>query len=250
MTFESTTCSQSRPHDSAGSFLARASKVGAIQHEATSWPWVLNSAKIAVAASIVLTWLAFGTVVGAVQTPGGAASRQPATPQAGPAIPLPPGNYVIGPEDVLGIVFWKEPEMSGDVTVRPDGRITIPVIGEMQASGRRPEELQKEIVAAATKYISGVNVVVVVRAINSRKIFVTGRVTSPGAHPLMGPLTVIQAIALAGGLTEYADPKGITVLRIENGRSRTLQFNYHDIARGKSLEQNIQLQPGDTVVVP
>jgi polysaccharide export outer membrane protein len=161
-----------------------------------------------------------------------------------------PSDYTIGPEDVLGIVFWREPDMSGDVTVRPDGRITIPVIGEMQAAGQRPDELQEAIAAAASKYISSVNVVVVVRTINSRKIFVTGRVTTPGTYPIMGPLTVMQAIALAGGLTEYADPKNITILRIENGKSRTMNFNYQDIARGKSLEQNIQLKPGDTVVVP
>lgn len=159
-------------------------------------------------------------------------------------------DYVIGPEDVLGIVFWREPEMSGDVTVRPDGRITIPVVGELQAAGKRPEELQGEIVAAASKYISDVNVVVVVRTINSRKIFVTGRVTTPGTYPLMGALTVMQAIAVAGGLTEYADPKSITILRTENGQSRTLNFNYNDVSRGKNLEQNIHLRPGDTVVVP
>lgn len=166
------------------------------------------------------------------------------------AIAPPSVEYVIGPEDVLGVVFWREPEMSGDVTVRPDGRITIPVVGELQASGRKPEVLQAEIAAAAGKYISSVNVVVVVRAINSRKIFVTGRVTTPGAYPLMQPLTVMQAIALAGGLTEFADPKGIVILRMENGKSRSVQFNYQDIARGKSLDQNVLLQPGDTVVVP
>lgn len=161
-----------------------------------------------------------------------------------------PADYTIGPEDILGIVFWREPEMSGDVTVRPDGRITIPVIGEVQASGRSPEELQKAIVTATSKYISDVNVVVVVRTINSRRIFVTGRVTSPGTYPLMGPLTVMQAIAIAGGLTEYADPKNITVLRTENGQPRTLRFNYQDVSKGKNLEQNVRLKPGDTVVVP
>lgn len=173
-----------------------------------------------------------------------------ARPQAIAPIAAQSIEYVIGPEDVLGVVFWREPEMSGDVTVRPDGRITIPVVGELQASGRKPEVLQAEIAAAAGKYISSVNVVVVVRAINSRKIFVTGRVTTPGAYPLMQPLTVMQAIALAGGLTEFADPKGIVILRLDNGKSRSVQFNYQDIARGKSLDQNVLLQPGDTVVVP
>ena len=147
-------------------------------------------------------------------------------------------------------MFWREPDLSGDVTVRPDGRITLPVIGEMVALGRKPEVLQAEIAAAAGKYISTVNVVVIVRTINSRKIFVTGRVTSPGSFSLMQPLTVMQVIALAGGLTEFADPKGITILRVENGKTRTVLFNYQDVARGKSLDQNVVLQPGDTVVVP
>lgn len=171
-------------------------------------------------------------------------------PPSEPFTPAQSGDYVIGPEDVLGVVFWKEPEMSGDVTVRPDGRITIPVIGEMQAAGLHPNDLQEAITAAAGKYIAAVNVVVVVRTINSRRIFVTGRVTTPGTYKLMAPLTVMQAIALAGGLTEYADPKGITILRVENGKSRTMAFNYQDIAKGRSLDQNIQLLPGDTVVVP
>jgi polysaccharide export outer membrane protein len=92
--------------------------------------------------------------------------------------------------------------------------------------------------------------VVVVRTINSRKVFVTGRVTTPGTYPLTGALTVMQAIALAGGLTEFANPKNITILRTEAGQSRTFTFNYQDVARGRSLEQNIQLRPGDTVVVP
>jgi len=180
-----------------------------------------------------------------------AGSRQGQTPGAAPALEaVRPPDYVIGAEDVLGIVFWREPDMSGDVTVRPDGRITIPVIGEMQAAGRQPEQLQKEITDAASKYISGVNVVVIVRTINSRKVFVTGRVTTPGTYPLMGTLTAIQAIALAGGLTEFADPKSITILRTDNGQARTLKFNYQDVSRGKSLEQNIQLRPGDTIVVP
>lgn len=182
----------------------------------------------------------------------GAQAAQPAgnaSPQSATAV-TPPSDYLIGAEDVLGIVFWREPDLSGDVTVRPDGRITIPVIGEIQAAGKRPQQLQSDVSTAASKYITGVNVVVVVRAINSRKVFVTGRVTSPGTFPLTGSLTVMQAIALAGGLTEFADAKGITILRTEKGVSRTLKFNYQDIARGRSLDQNVQLQPGDTVVVP
>lgn len=161
-----------------------------------------------------------------------------------------PNDFVIGPEDVLGVVFWREPDISGDVTVRPDGRITLPVIGEMQAAGLRPKELQEQILSAASKYLTDPNVAVVVRTINSRRIFVTGRVTTPGTHLLKGPLTVMQAIALAGGLTEYADAKNISILRASSGRAERFKFNYKDVVRGKNLEQNIQLLPGDTVVVP
>lgn len=189
-------------------------------------------------------------------SPASAQTQTPPPPAGSPAqapalegVPLA-SDYQIGPQDVLGVVFWREPEMSGDVTVRPDGRITLPVIGEMTAAGLHPDALQKEIKTAAAKYLADPNVAVVVRAINSRRIFVTGRVTTPGSHPLTGPLTVMQAIALAGGLTEYADAKNITVLRTRGGQSQTLKFNYKDVVKGKNLEQNIQLLPGDTVVVP
>lgn len=210
---------------------------------------MVNPVKHFISAHLALLLLA--AAAPAAQTPSPAAPRtgQPAPPTRTQEA-VRPTDYLVGPEDVLGIVFWREPDMSGDVTVRPDGRITIPVIGELQAAGKRPEQLQAEIVTAASKYISGVNVVVVVRTINSRKIFVTGRVATPGTFPLMGALTVMQAIALAGGLTEFADPKSITILRTEGGQSRPLNFNYQDVSRGRSLEQNVQLRPGDTVVVP
>jgi polysaccharide export outer membrane protein len=161
-----------------------------------------------------------------------------------------PADYVIGPEDVLGVVFWREPDMSGDATVRPDGKITVPVIGEIQAAGLEPSALQEQIQTAAKKYLTDVNVAVVVREINSRKVFVTGQVKEPGAFPLTSQLTVLQAIALAGGLLDYADAKNITILRKDGASTTTLKFNYKDVSRGKKLEQNVVLRPGDTVVVP
>ena len=179
-----------------------------------------------------------------------APQAQPRPAAVAPAPAEAPDDYVIGAEDVLGVVFWREADISGDVTVRPDGRITLPVIGEMQAAGLTPEQLRVQILAGAAKYLTDPNVAVVVRAINSRRVFVTGRVTTPGGHLLKGPLNVMQAIALAGGLTEYADAKNITVLRTTDARSVRFQFNYKDVARGKNLEQNIPLLPGDTVVVP
>lgn len=174
------------------------------------------------------------------------------TPAPAPVVSgvVAPPDYVIGPEDILGIVFWREPEMNGDVTVRPDGRVTLPLIGEMRAEGLRPEALRDQIQAAAGKYMAAPNVSVVVRQINSRKVFITGRVTTPGTYPLAGPRNVMQIIALAGGLNEYADAKNITVLRNVNGKSVSFKFNYKDVSKGLKLEQNILLQPGDTVVVP
>ena len=191
-------------------------------------------------------------LVGVVGVPAAATPMQvaPPPPPTGQRAEVAPDDYVIGPEDVLGVVFWREADISGDVTVRPDGRITLPVIGELQAAGLRPEELRQRIAAGAAKYLTEPNVAVVVRAINSRQVYVTGRVTTPGKHPVIGPLTVMQAIALAGGLTEYADAKNITVLRTVNGQTSRFPFNYKDVARGKKLEQNVLLLPGDTVVVP
>ena len=183
------------------------------------------------------------------------AGQQPVVPPAQPAaarsaVADVPSDYVIGPEDVLGVVFWREADLTADVTVRPDGRITLAVLGEMQAAGLRPEQLQQQIHAKAKGYVNDPNVAVVVRAVNSRKVFVTGRVTTPGSYPLKGPLTVMQALALAGGITDYADAKNITVLRLESGKTRGFKFNYKDVSNGKKLEQNILLLPGDTVVVP
>ncbi|WP_291984364.1 polysaccharide biosynthesis/export family protein [Luteitalea sp.] len=190
-------------------------------------------------------------VLGATIDMAGAAQvASPAAPSAQPSAADVSADFTIGPEDVLGVVFWREAELSGDVTVRPDGKITLPVIGEVQAAGKRPQDLQAEIMTHAGKYLTDPNVVVVVRAINSRRIFVTGRVTSPGGHVLKGPLNVVQALALAGGLTEYANAKNISILRTVNGRTERFKFNYREVTAGKSLEQNIVLRPGDTVVVP
>ena len=209
---------------------------------------------VILALTVVGSWTSLDAVAAGGQTgsppPAAPPTGSPqAAPQVQPSAELP-SDYTIGAGDVLGVVFWREAEMSGDVTVRPDGKVTLPVIGEIMAAGLHPSALQQQVMAAAKKFINDPNVAIVVRTINSRKVFVTGRVTAPGAHPLLGPLTVMQAIALAGGLTEYADGKNITVLRTENGESRTYKFNYKDVARGRNVEQNIQLRPGDTVVVP
>ncbi len=174
---------------------------------------------------------------------------KPAAAAAQPASELPT-DYVIGPEDVLGIVFWRDADMTGDVTVRPDGMITLPLVGDLRAVGLKPDALRDVITTAAGKFLEDINVTVVIRKINSRKAFITGEVRTPGAYDLAGPRTVLQLIALAGGLTEYADGKNVTIMRTEGGQTRTFKFNYNDVSKGKNLAQNIAVNPGDTVVVP
>ena len=183
---------------------------------------------------------------GLAQSPPAAARPAPDRASGVPTLP----DYVIGIEDVLGVLFWREQDMTGDVTVRPDGLITLPLVGDIQAAGLRPEALREEIRKAAARFVEDPNVTVVVRQINSRKVFITGQVARPGSYPLLAPMTVMQVIALAGGLTEFADKESISVLRVEQGQTRSFKFSYKDVAKGKKLAQNIVLKPGDTVVVP
>ena len=164
-------------------------------------------------------------------------------------VPLPPG-YVIGPEDVLTVMFWRDKEMSSDVAVRPDGMISLLLLNEVKAAGLTPDELRENITKAASKYIEDPTVSVVVKAINSRKVYVTGQVGKQGAYPLGGPTTVLQMISLAGGVHEFADLKDILIVRNEGGKQIVFKFNYKDVMRGKNLKQNIELKPGDTIIVP
>jgi polysaccharide biosynthesis/export protein len=175
----------------------------------------------------------------------------PKAPAAAAAsVPTDPG-FTIGPEDVLGILFWRDQEMSGDVTVRPDGMITLPLIRDVKAVGLTPTQLADRIQEAVREYVTDASVTVVVRQMNSRKAFITGEVARPGAYPLgSSSMTVMQLIAVAGGLTEFAQAKSISVMRVEAGKTRTFAFDYRNVAKGKKPEQNMVLKPGDTVVVP
>jgi len=174
------------------------------------------------------------------------ATPAPAAPATQPPAPATPTDYRIGTEDVLGILFWREMEMSGDVTVRPDGMITLPLLGDVRTVGLTTDQLKDVLQKNAAKFLTEANVTVVVRQINSRKVYVTGQVGMSGAYPLVGPRTVVQAIAMAGGLTEYAKGDKILIVR----GSMTFKFNYKEVLDGKNLAQNIQLQPGDQVLVP
>ena len=179
------------------------------------------------------------------QAPAKAAARG-VTP---PAV-APPPDYVIGPDDILSVVFWRDKDMSADVAVRPDGKISLPLLNDVQAAGLTPPQLRDRLTEEARNYVEDPNVTVVIRQINSRKVFVTGQVNKPGPYPLGGPTTVLQLIAMAGGVPEYAHTKNIRVMRSENGKQVSFRFNYNEVVAGKNLKQNIELKPGDTVIVP
>jgi polysaccharide biosynthesis/export protein len=158
-------------------------------------------------------------------------------------------DYVIGSDDVLQISVWKEPDLHETLPVRPDGKISMPLLNDVQAAGLTPLQLKDSITEKLKKYIADPRVTVVVTAMNSRRIFVTGEVTHTGPMPLLPHMTMLQALAQAG-FTQFANLKGIYLLRTENGKQMKLPFNYKEVIKGNHPEQNIALRPGDTVVVP
>ena len=174
-------------------------------------------------------------------------SKPPVNIPAGTAVPP---DYVIGPEDVLTIVFWREKDLSSEVIVRPDGKISLPVLQDVAASGLTPEQLRESLTKTAERYVEDPNVTVVVKQINSRRVFITGQVSKPGPYALTAPMTVIQLISLAGGVLEFADDEKVLIMRTENGKPVSFRFNYQEVKEGKNLTQNIPLKPGDTVIVP
>ena len=159
-------------------------------------------------------------------------------------------DYTIGVGDVLNIVFWREMDMSGEVVVRPDGKITVPLVKEVNAVGLTPAQLQSELETSAKRFIQEPNVTVSVRTINSRTAYIQGNVARPAAYALTGPTTVLQFLALAGGVLEFAKADEILIIRSDNGKSTSFKFNYDDVKKAKNLGQNIELRPGDTIIVP
>jgi polysaccharide export outer membrane protein len=160
--------------------------------------------------------------------------------------PVDTRTFIIGAEDVLTIRVWREPELSGQFMVRPDGRISLPLVNEVQAAGQTPEQLTGAIIQGLSKYMNHPQVTVAVAQVNSRKYYIQGEVTRPGAYPLVVPTTVLEALVNAGGFREFANTKKIIILR--KGKER-LQFNYKEVTKGKRTEQNILLQPGDQIIV-
>jgi polysaccharide biosynthesis/export protein len=179
------------------------------------------------------------------QTPAAATDKRP----SGKA--HSDNSYVIGANDALAIDVWKEPNVSRSVSVRSDGKISLPLVGELQASGQTPQQLEQEITKRLQSYISEPEVTVIVSESKSQKVNILGMVVHPGAFLLTSSTTVLDAVAMAGGFKDFAKQKSVYVLRqAPDGTQQKIPFNYKDVIKGKNPEQNIRLQSGDTVVVP
>jgi polysaccharide export outer membrane protein len=164
-------------------------------------------------------------------------------------VPVDP-TYIIGPEDTLHIAVWKEADLTATLPVRPDGKISLPLLNDVQASGLTPQQLADSVTEKLKKYIADPRVTVVVTAINSKRIYMVGEVLRPGAMSMLPNMTVLQALSNAG-LNQFAKTKGIYVLRTDSGgKQQKLPVNYKKLVKGEQIEQNYALQPGDTIVVP
>jgi polysaccharide export outer membrane protein len=185
-------------------------------------------------------------------------AQQSASQPAVPAVPTevskqtaaPDGNYTIGAQDVLDISVWKEPEVSRVVPVRPDGKISLPLLNDVQAAGLTPAALAAQITESLKKYVTNPQVTVIITTINSQRVYLLGEVTRPGAFPMIPGMTVLQAVSSGGGFTQFARTKNIYVLRMENGKQVKYPFNYKEVIGGKKPEQDILLKAGDTIVIP
>lgn len=159
-------------------------------------------------------------------------------------------NYIIGAQDVLDVSVWKEAELTRTVPVRPDGKISLPLLNDVQAAGLTPTQLAAEITANLKKFVTNPQVTVIISQINSQRVYILGEVSRPGAYPLLPGMTVLQALSSAGGFTMFASMKKIYMLRQEGGKQEKFPFNYKDVIGGKRPEQNIVLKAGDQIVVP
>lgn len=159
-------------------------------------------------------------------------------------------NYIIGAQDVLDVNVWKEAELTRTVPVRPDGKISLPLLNDVQAAGLTPQQLAAEITANLKRFVTSPQVTVIVSQINSQRVYILGEMSRPGAYPLLPGMTVLQALSSAGGFTMFANMKKIYVLRQEGGKQEKFSFNYKEVIHGKRPEQNIVLKAGDQIVVP
>jgi len=178
------------------------------------------------------------------------ASVQPAeSPKSDTNTSVAGPDYVIGPEDVLHIAVWKESDLTATLPVRPDGKISLPLLNDVQAAGLTPMQLADSLTEKLKKYVASPRVTVVVSSINSKRIFMVGEVGHAGPLPMLPNMTVLQALSSAG-MTQFANTKKIYVMRVQNGKQEKLPVNYRKLVKGEQMEQNYILQPGDTIVVP
>jgi len=200
----------------------------------------------------VLLWvLVLESLTGTAQEMARIASPPRGGTSASIDTPSGASSYVVGEADVLRINVWKQPEISQpSVVVRPDGMVSVPLVGEVKVSGMTPVQIEAVLVADLKRYVNEPRVTVTVAEVGSKTVYVTGEVQHPGAYPLTGPVDVLQIIAKAGGVTPYVHRKSVFVLRQINGKKEKIPVNYSRIFKGENPEQNIGLDPGDTVVVP
>jgi len=206
--------------------------------------------KAAVAALMLIGSIALAQAAPA-QPAAVAASDKAASDKATLAVSASPAGpeYVIGPEDALHIAVWREADLTASLPVRPDGKISLPLLDDVQAAGLTPKQLANSITEKLKKFLADPRVTVVVTQINSKRIYLVGEVLHVGATPMLPNMTVLQALSSAG-LSQFANTKRIYVLRTENGKQQKLPVNYRKLVKGEQIEQNYLLQPGDTIVVP
>lgn len=200
-------------------------------------------------AVLLVSVVLIGTLVGSASAQAAPATA-PAHDSATSGDKPHDDTFVIGNDDVLAINVWKEPDISRSIPVRSDGKISLPLVGEVQAAGLTPLKLEKDIAERLKSYISEPEVTVMVQQVNSQKFNILGQVNKPGSYVIANSPTVLDALALAGGFRDFAKKKSIYVLRHGPGGEVRLAFNYKDVSQGKNMEQNVKLQPGDTIIVP
>jgi polysaccharide export outer membrane protein len=206
--------------------------------------------KAAVAALVMISSIALAQDAPA-QPAASPASDKTASGKTTNAASISPAGpeYVIGPDDVLHVAVWKEADLTATLPVRPDGKISLPLLNDVQAAGLTPQQLGESLTEKLKKYIADPRVTVVVATINSKRIYLTGEVSHAGAMPMLPNMTVLQALSSAG-ISQFANTKRIYILRTENGKQQKLPVNYSKLVKGQQIEQNYLLQPGDTIVVP
>lgn len=200
-------------------------------------------------AGVILFVVAAMASQGQAQNPASDGAKSVAASASSPVAANDP-DYKIGPQDVLTINVWKEPDVSREVPVRPDGKISLPLLNDVEAAGLTPMQLANSLTDSLKKFISSPQVTVIVKEINSRRVYVIGEVVRAGTFPLLPKMTVLQIVSSCGGFTQFANPKKIYVLRTKDSKQTKIPFNYKEVVSGKNPEQNIELQPGDTIVVP